>query len=272
MDPRTCVNRLSLSGRKMSLTREQFEHVSRRLRESPNIYSVVGSLPIVFFGNLCTAQIATVGLNPSDHEYLDARGLELDGRNRRFETIRSLGITARKELTDEQCDRALERMQSYFQQGKPIYSWFRSLDRLSQGAGYSYQHGEVVHLDLVQEATEPTWSKLRKVDSTQWERLRNDDLPFLKWLVGAFAIRALICNGSTPFDEVSAFWKAPILKSGRFKSVFWSVTKSHLNEERVVGIAGWDKPLARAGLRRDEETELGRILRRELEGAGIELP
>jgi hypothetical protein len=66
------------------------------------------------FGDLFVARVATVGLNPSWQEYLGRDKHELTGPFRRFETLRSLGISSRGSLTQEQCDRAITTMRAYF--------------------------------------------------------------------------------------------------------------------------------------------------------------
>src|SRR5436309_318262 len=86
------------------------ERLRQRLRRAPNALSVPGSLPVLFFGQLGTGRAATVGLNPSDREYLDRHGNELTGSAQRFHTLGSLGATERRTLTDDQCDRAIGLM------------------------------------------------------------------------------------------------------------------------------------------------------------------
>src|SRR5690348_5636215 len=49
--------------------------------------------PVPSFGNLSTAKIATLGLNPSNREFVDKNGRELDGVHRRFHTLNSLGLS-----------------------------------------------------------------------------------------------------------------------------------------------------------------------------------
>ena len=138
------------------------DFVFERLRRAPCSHTVKNSLPVVAFGNIETARIATVGLNPSGREYLGADGSELDGKARRFESLTSLGCVSRADLTDDQCEAALKTMRGYFESSDTVYSWFRSLERVLGGYGVSYRGGEVAHLDLVQEATDPTWSGLHE--------------------------------------------------------------------------------------------------------------
>lgn len=45
-----------------------------RLRAAPAPATVAGSLPLLFFGDLLMARVVTVGLNPSNREYVDEQG------------------------------------------------------------------------------------------------------------------------------------------------------------------------------------------------------
>lgn len=228
-----------------------------RLRRPPSANSVPGSLPVLFFGNLFTARVATVGLNPSHQEYLDPRGNELDGTQRRFETLGSLRALDRGSLTDEQCDRAISTMMAYFQPGKPVYSWFCALDRVAKGIGVHYELGEVVHLDLVQEATKPAWSRL---DPHELAQLRAVDEPFLRWQLESFPLNLVICNGRTVFDGVQALTNARLLESGTFARVTWFIAMAEL-PGKSMAVVGWNIPLARpTGLAKEGHSDLGRLL------------
>ena len=50
--------------------------------------------PVPYFGDLSSAVVATVGLNPSDKEFEDDHGREIRGAGRRFHTLDSLGIAS----------------------------------------------------------------------------------------------------------------------------------------------------------------------------------
>lgn len=241
------------------------ERLNARLRRPPSASSVPESLPVLFFGDLFTAGVATVGLNPSDQEYLGPGGTELDGVARRFETLTSLGASDRSSLTDEQCERAIQRMRTYYQPGKPIYRWFRALDRVTRAMGYVYEAGEVAHLDLAQEATDPTWSKLSQTSPAEFEALRSADLPFLRWQLETFPLHTVICNGRTVFDEVCRIIGGQVREEGKLKLITWYVGSATLNGRSVM-LAGWNKPLARAtGLGASGEEDLGRLLKSRLD-------
>jgi hypothetical protein len=249
----------------MTVSPDIRERLYARLRQPPSSSSVPQSLPVLFFGDLFTAGVATVGLNPSDQEYLGRGGVELDGAARRFETLTSLGAANRSSLTDEQCNCAIQRMRTYYQPGQPIYGWFRALDRVTRAMGYRYETGEVAHLDLAQEATNPTWSKLSQISPTEFDALRSADLPFLRWQLETFPLHTVICNGRTAFTEVCRLIHGQVWEEGKLELITWYVGAATLNGRRVR-LAGWNKPLARAtGLGASGEDDLGRLLKSRLD-------
>src|SRR6266852_2989788 len=195
--------------------------LAARLRKAASRSSVPASLPVLFFGDLPAARIVTVGLNPSKHEYLDQSGGQLQGSRRRFETLTSLGAASRETLSDHQVERALRTMRSYFHPGMPVHSWFSPLDRVLKPLGASYGTGSAAHLDLVQEATNPTWSQLSKEQPLEAEALLQADLPFLQWEIESFTLNVLICNGTTAFDNVVRLLNGRVVETGKLKRITW---------------------------------------------------
>jgi len=232
---------------------------------------VPGSLPILFFGDLAAARIATVGLNPSDQEYTDGNQEYTDGNGelltrsrQRFATLASLGATDRPSLDDEQCDEAIEWMHRYFDVGRPVYRWFAPVQRLVEGLGASLTGGTAAHLDLVQEATDPTWSSLGKVDGAEQARLLAQDLPFLEWQIRTFPVRVVICAGKTVSNHVRHRLDVHIDETGTLALTKWWVGSASVDGRRV-GFAGWNIPLQRAtGLGAAGERELGMLLKQRL--------
>lgn len=233
-----------------------------RLRRLGHRFTVPGSLPVLCFGALSSARIATIGLNPSDREYSGPDGVLLAGRAQRFATLDSLGARDRSSLTDEQCDEALDWMRRYFEPGNPVYSaYFRHLHEFLTGFGASLTAGSAVHLDLVQEATSPRWSDLGKFDRTE---LLDSDLPFLAWQIRAFGFDAVICTGRTVSDHVRQLLDVKPMRTGTLRRVSWWVGSADV-DGRTVGVAGWNHPLHRAtGLGTEGERQLGETLRRRL--------
>ncbi len=90
-------------------------YIEKRIREipPPNLHIVSGSTPVVAFGNLHKARVATLGLNPSKKEFLDRRGVELTGSKRRLETINSLGIINIQDINYQQVEQVWETCKNY---------------------------------------------------------------------------------------------------------------------------------------------------------------
>lgn len=236
----------------------------QRLRRPPCPHSVAGSLPVLFFGDVFTAQIATIGINPSCQEYLDPNGNELDGEARRFETLASLGATSRSSLTDAQCSAALRRMRSYFVRRPTVFRWFRPLERVLAGMRHSYASGYVAHLDLVQEATQPTWSALAREHRGEAADLLASDAPFLRWQLATFPLQAVICNGMTALRHVCGMLDQPVDVENAVRGQFARL-RLYATHGRIgggpIGVVGWNIPLTRpTGLRAEDQQALGRAL------------
>ena len=236
----------------------------QRLRRPPCPHAVAGSLPVLFFGDVFTARIATIGINPSDQEYLDPDGNELDGDARRFETLASLGATARSALSDAQCSAALRRMRSYFVRRETVFRWFRPLERVLAGMRHSYTSGYVAHLDLVQEATQPTWSALAREHRGEAADLLAADTPFLRWQLATVPLQAVICNGMTALRHVCGMLDQPVAVENAFQGQFarlrWYAAHGRISG-RSIAVVGWNIPLTRpTGLRAKDQQALGRLL------------
>jgi hypothetical protein len=234
-----------------------------RLRRPESRWTVPGSLPVLFFGDLLGAEVATVGLNPSDKEYLAADGSMLAGQAQRFATLESLGASERACISDAQCAEAVEWMRDYYEPSKPVYSaWFNGLTRVVEGFGASFRGRSAAHLDLVQESTRPVWSNLPPDDRAE---LLRTDLPFLVWEIRSFPLRAVICGGKTVSVNVRRQLGVAVAEEGTLARTKWWVGTTDVDGRRV-GFAGWNLPLARpTGLGREGETHLGELLAERLE-------
>lgn len=242
-----------------------------RLRAEPIPASVPGSLPVLFFGDLFSAKVATVGINPSRREYLTQTGRELEGESRRFETLGSLGLTNRAQLRDKHIEKSLERMRGYFDPGNPVYAWFSALGRVVEGMGFSFRNRSATHLDLVQEATDPPWSEFKERYPEQASSLLEHDRAFLRKQVEAFPLMAIICTSASVQREISAAFGSRVSAQGRLARIDWTVGTAN-TRRGLLGIAGWNIPLARAtGLDRSAQGALGGLLRKHLAEAGVPL-
>lgn len=143
--------------------------VERLCELSGDKYIIDWASPVPAFGDPSNAQVATLGLNPSDREFVDARSRgELDGPRRRFPTLRSLGLGGWHEATDAHMADISDACRSYFERN-PYRAWFDRLDLLIRDTGTSFypQIGGATHLDLVPFATQWKWSRLRNRDKTR---------------------------------------------------------------------------------------------------------
>jgi hypothetical protein len=115
--------------------------------------------PIPFFGDITTARVITVGLNPSDGEFAAKRNWES-------------GLSAE----------ALDlRLRNYFTSTTPEpHGWFKPWHEALPYLGVAYQDGTAAHLDLSPRATMPA-SKARKEgpDPKLFDRMIDQDA---KWL------------------------------------------------------------------------------------------
>ncbi len=237
-----------------------------RLRADPIAATVPGSLPVLFFGDPWSAKVATVGINPSRKEYLSNLGQELDGAQRRFETLHSLGVSSRKSLHLTQAKAAIDRMRRYFDSDRPVYSWFNDLSHVVEGMGFSFRDRSVTHLDLVQEATNPVWSELLKAEA---EAVLLRDLPFLKSEIEEFTFSAVICTSARVLREVSQMLDVRVRATGTEARLCWSVGTAELLRGSVA-VVGWNIPLKRpTGLSRDGQRRFGKRLISQMERAGI---
>lgn len=151
--------------------------------------------PVPYFGNLDTAKLATVGLNPSNREFVNANGNELSGNERRFPTLASLDLQSWSQASVEQLD-AIDNACSKYFFGNPYNGWFRTLDKLIVGSDHSFygMFAEACHLDLCPFATATKWGELSE---TSRQALLEAGGNFLGNLIASSDIRTLVLNGQT---------------------------------------------------------------------------
>ncbi|MCE9545450.1 MAG: hypothetical protein K8T25_08025 [Planctomycetia bacterium] len=167
-------------------------YIEERIRRPvpADSFIVPGSTPVISFGNVRTATVATLGLNPSRNEFYD-KGRELVENSRRLATHNSLGTSDLSNAQHSTIVQVLEDCNTYFRRN-PYRRWFDRFDLLLTACGKSFKHGSACHLDLVQWATDPTWGKL---PSAIRNRLLNDDSTFLADQLKNENLQLLLVNG-----------------------------------------------------------------------------
>ena len=155
--------------------------------------------PVPSFGNVKTSRVATLGINPSDKEYLSNDGIELEGNNRRFHTLSSLEIQSWSNAGPSEIEKILSTCNEYFK-NNPYNSWFRPLNKIVSGTSHSY-YDEIfnaTHLDLVPFATKSKWSTLNK---SQQQILLESSADTLGRILNHSNIELLILNGHSVVER-----------------------------------------------------------------------
>lgn len=151
--------------------------------------------PVLSFGDLSISKVATLGLNPSNREFVDESGKELQGALRRFHTLGSLGLDSWAEADVRHLDIILESCRTYFR-GNPYDRWFRKLDKVVTGAEASFYDSRhtACHLDLIPYATVRKWGELSGRQRSRLMALVGDSLGML---LSESPVNILILNGKS---------------------------------------------------------------------------
>ena len=174
-------------------------YVEDRLRRPvPDGVPVVPfSTPVLSFGPVRTASVATLGLNPSLKEFW-GNGHLLAGRERRLADLQHLGKPTLVHASPASLKAVVADCDAYFDVN-PYWGWFKPLEDIVQGLDASYSDGSACHLDLVQWATDPVWNKL---PSAQRSTLIEADAEFLRQQLLRENVRIVLMNGRTVLNAV----------------------------------------------------------------------
>lgn len=186
--------------------------------------------PVPAFGDLGTARIATVGLNPSNREFVDEQGQELQGDKRRFHTLRSLQLASWADADARHLERILHACRDYFA-GNPYDGWFKRLDFVVSSTGASFYDAarSACHLDVIPYATARKWTDLSSRQREQLLELSRDTLGLL---LRHSPVQVLILNGQS---VVTHFQDAAGIPLIRRQMPAWSLPRK--SGKHVPGIA-----------------------------------
>ncbi|MDH1009613.1 hypothetical protein N5J43_18310 [Pseudomonas nicosulfuronedens] len=186
--------------------------------------------PIPYFGNPTLSPIATVGLNPSNREFVDASGHELSSNSRRFHTLSSLNLASWKDVSPTQIKLIKESCTEYFSRN-PYDGWFKSLDKLLAGTNSSFYSPlfHASHLDLIPFATSNKWAKL---STKQRQLLLQLSGNFLAKTIKHSEIKLLVLNGSTVVENFSTMTNVKFNKNPLEK---WNLPRK--NGKPILGIS-----------------------------------
>jgi hypothetical protein len=212
------------SRRAFNVARMIPRYIEDRIRRLPPANSgiIPGSTPVVSFGNVQVARVATLGINPSRVEFLDSDDVLLEGSKRRLATRQSLGVTDLAQAPQDTILQVLEDCNQYFGR-QPFRKWFDKLTPTLRACDASYYDGTACHLDLVQWATNPIW---RKLWSGLRERLIDDDIGFLIAQLQNTNLSVLLINGSGVTRALKRTMRNELDLQAIDEPIIWSTTQS----------------------------------------------
>jgi len=157
------------------------------------------SCPVPSFGDLSRSKIATLGLNPSNREFVDESGNELDGPSRRFHTLKSLGLANWTDAEDQHLNLIMDSCRAYFSRN-PYDGWFKRLDHIISGTNVSYygESAEACHLDLIPYATACKWTELTRDQRSALLTFAGDTLAIL---LKESPVKLLVLNGNSVVEQ-----------------------------------------------------------------------
>lgn len=170
-----------------------------RLDESNHEELISWAAPVPCFGNLRKSPIATLGINPSNREFVDEEGNELTHAQRRFHTLKSLSLKKWTQAGTGEIDQIIESCDDYFFRN-PYGNWFNRLNPIVGATGYSYYDRiyPACHIDLLPFATDAKWGTLA---SGRRQRILRDNSDLLLQLIQSSNLKMIILNGQSVVNE-----------------------------------------------------------------------
>jgi hypothetical protein len=192
------------------------------------------SCPVPYFGHLETAKLATVGINPSNREFVTANGTELNDADRRLPTLTSLGLHRWSEADDAAIEGILSACSTYFE-GNPYDGWFRSLQRLMDSTGRSYYSpvSDACHLDLVPWATSTKWGQMLPASRRHLVSLAAGALGEL---IKDSSLLMLVLNGR---EVVRQFQLLTECRLSQMSMPAWDLPRHSGSPVRGIAYSGW---------------------------------
>jgi hypothetical protein len=202
--------------------------------------------PVPSFGDLATSKVATLGLNPSNREFVDETGKELDGRARRFHTLQSLGLRSWEDANASHLRLILNSCRNYFL-CNPYDRWFKRLDEVVSGTKTSFydDSNRACHLDLIPYATFHKWTDLTTVQRITLLSSAGDVLALL---LRDSPVRVLLLNGASVVEH---FERLTGLDLERREMKDWDLCRRGPRQVRGISYRGVLRRLCGVSLSRE---------------------
>jgi len=189
------------------------------------------AVPLLFFGRVLTARVATVGTNPSWREFQDGRGQPVSPSRVYFPSTRYQD----GDLPIPDALKICQSLHWYFE--RHPFRWFDWPEALLNGMGVSFRNGTAVHTDIESPlATHPNWRGLRHEERVHlsadgrmfWKSLILQ-MPELRAIVGLGTDSSIVESMGVCFDEaidLSSLHLPPIrlgswTHGGRRLTIYW---------------------------------------------------
>ncbi len=184
----------------MTYSEIQERLIQRAMQPYPaNAPVVAGSTPVVSFGNPIKATAVTLGINPSYEEFQDSNKKILPFGQKRLVDLETLGVDSRDGLSYEQAREVVDGALRYFDRNP--YQWFSEIERVVLNPFLlNYKNESAAHLDIIQWATDPVWSKIANKQDCQ--DMLDSDADFLRFQLSAYDFKIVLMNGKTVIEQV----------------------------------------------------------------------
>ena len=200
--------------------------------------------PVPFFGDVSTARVATVGINPSNREFVDSSGFELQGDAQRLPTLSSLDADSWSQVDAVGVRTIVGACRDYFL-GNPYDRWFGVLERVLGRIPSSFygQDSSACHFDLVPFATAKKWGELQSLDR---DVLLEASAASFGGLLADSPVSLLLLNGRSVVNEFQSMADVSLEET---LMPSWDLPRS--NSANVPGIAysGWVSTIGGTDLR-----------------------
>ncbi len=219
------------------------------------------SCPVPSFGDWSVSVVASLGLNPSNREFVDEVGNELCEHDRRLPTLRSLCLDSWVSAQRNHLATVLDSCRRYFD-ANPYDLWFKSLDEIVSSTGYSYygSQSRACHLDIIPFATTCKWTELTRREREELLYAAGDALGLL---LNQSPVRILVLNGQSVVSHLAALsnaqfesrcfaaWDLPRASGANVRGVAYKgvVTK--------VGTVNLDRPISVLGYNHNIQSSFG---------------
>jgi len=199
--------------------------------------------PVLSFGDVLTSRVATLGLNPSNREFVNESGEELTGDKRRFPTLNSLGLRSWSEVSAQDLETIVRACRAYFQEN-PYDRWFGRLDKLISVTNASFYGGmfSACHLDLIPFATLCKWNELTSQQRTKLFQASRDTLGTL---LRGTPVRILILNGTSVVEKFADIIDSSLREK---KKPEWSLPRESTTDVMGYAYTGEVRAISGIGL------------------------